>query len=101
MYFEFERAKQRHAELDAKYNHPQEFDGVTVPVPNILDRMVMALVRRGSHDEHILQPTGHGRVQVPSIIYRAMRALQATLARRDTTSEKGFWSLRRGAGAAK
>ena len=44
MYYEFEIAKAKHAELDAKYTHPREVDGVTVRVPNIFDR-ALSVVR--------------------------------------------------------
>ena len=43
MFYEFEIAKAKHAELDAKYTHPREVEGVTVRVPNILDRAVWAV----------------------------------------------------------
>ena len=66
MHYEFEIAKVRQAELVAEYCHPQEREGVTVQVPNILNRMMMALVRLGSHSEHISQPAGNGRVQQAS-----------------------------------
>jgi hypothetical protein len=43
IFYEFEIARAKHAELDAKYKQSQECEGVTVQVPNILDRALWAI----------------------------------------------------------
>ena len=43
MFYEFQIAKAKHAELDAQVDHLQEFEGVRVRVPNILERAVTTL----------------------------------------------------------
>jgi hypothetical protein len=55
MFYEFQIAKAKHAELDAQFDHLQEFEGVRVRVPNILERAVTALratlARRGAEPQ--------------------------------------------------